>query len=526
MSNLPSQVDLVEEAALHLLSHTLYDLSKSYGDPKLVAKIAEDLGLNSAILTREAAEMDGSGDENFDGWLPLRLASSAQYYDYTLQELSAIRNAARTLCDTNEVAKNVLLHKRNFIVGSGVRIDIYPEDLGEDPVQLSKNKENAQIRKMKQNWKAFTKANNFTMRLYEWQRRADRDGEVYVRVFPGDVPQIRFLEPGFIESDDSDYEFGIKYNSVDVEIVEGVFYKPTSDEAKQIDISTLVIDKRNVDNNAPRGISSFWPCMSNFRRLEKILVNSSVLATVQAAITMVRSHDKATAPQVQNMINRNSDGMGRIDATTGRAIAARKVRPGTVLDAPKGTTYTFPSHTVNAASFIEIAKHELTHIANGFVLPVDWLLTTEPTDPLTPGSPVIANFETEQTMLFNGVEQLFWLIQGLMGINVEQNREKYALYFNGKRLAVGKALDEARVDAILLGLHATSPQEIAAKHGRNYTITRSNQIKHRATQQPGEAMPGDAGNTSPTSDPTNGGDGLTKRGGGQRGADGDGGNTQ
>lgn len=489
----------VEAAAEKLLLECLANTAKLYEDKVIVRTV------------REAAEMGDDGAENFDGWLPLRLAGSSNYYDYTLSELKAIRDVARTTTDTNEVARNIQLHRRNFIIGRGIRIDIYAEDLGDDPQKLAAAKEDAQVRKMKSNWKQFCDTNTFTERLWEWCNRADRDGEVYLRLFDDTIPKIRFVDPDYIESDDTDKPFGIIYDEADAETPAAIAYKsPVTDTDEEIPAEDMIIDKRNVDMVAPRGISSFWPVLANLRRLEKILVNSSVLATVQAAITMVRKHDTATAPRVQNFIRGQSDGINRTDSN-GKTIYARKVRPGTVLDAPKGTSYEFPSHNVDASSFVKIAEHELGHIAAAFVLPVEWLLTTEPTEPLTPGSPVVANFEVEQQRMFNKVAEVFWKVQNMMGVNTERNKIKYTLYFNGKRLAVGKALDEARVDEILTRVGGTSPQEIAAKNGNNWTISRANVIKHRATKQPGEAMPGDAGNTNPASQIDNGGDGNTKK---------------
>lgn len=500
----------VIDAANMMLLQCMVEAVKMHGNNKLVQDVCEAACI-SYTSVREAAEMGDSGEENFDGWLPLRLASSTKYYDYTLTELEAIRNVVRVAADVNEIAKNVLLHRRNFIVGRGIKIDIYPDDLGNDPVKLAEGKEDAQIKKMRTNWKLFCNANNFTQRLWEWVRRCDTDGEVVLRIFKGDTaPAVRFVEPEYVKSDESTIPYGVEYDESDAERVKSVRYMPPdANEETTIKGEDIIVDKRNVSMTAPRGISTFWPVLSNLRRLEKILVNSSVLATVQAAITMVRKHDTATGVKVQNMVRKGSDGVDRTDST-GKTIYSRKVRPGTVLDAPKGISYEFPSHTVDASSFIKIAEHELSHVASAFVLPVEWLLTAEPKDPLTPGSPVIANFEVEQQLLFTKVEELFWNIQGRMGVNVAKNKAKYTLYFNGKRLAVGKALDEARVDQILTTIGATSPQETAAKHGHNWVVSRANTIRHRATKQDGEAMPGDAGNTNPSNTASNGGNGDTK----------------
>jgi len=511
----------VELAAEQLLLQCLVDTSALYGDTKIINNVREAAGMPSlAVTTHEAttngygdyrayaSENDGDSSDQFDGWLPLRLATNIRYYDYTLQELKLIRNVVRITCDTNEVAKNILHHYRNFIVGRGVQIDIYPEDLGDSPEKLATTKDDVNIRKMKKNWKLFCIKNKLSSRLWEWIRRVHRDGEVFMRVFnTPEVPTVRFIDPAYIISGDPDARFGIRFDETDSENALSIVYRsPVTGAETDISTTSIIMDKRNVDAIAPRGISSYWPILCNLRRLEKILVNSSVLATVQAAITMVRKHDSATGPKVQNFIRNTSDGINRNDSN-GKTIYARKVRPGTVLDAPRGITYDFPSHNVDASSFIKIAEHELSHIAASFVLPVEWLLTTDPKEPLTPGSPVIANFEVEQEMLFEKTEELFWMVQALMGVNVAKCKKEYTLYFNGKRLAVGKALDEARVDQLQLLCGATSPQEIAAKNGTNWTISRANMMKHRATKQPGEVMPGDAGNTSPSNNLDNGGDG-------------------
>lgn len=469
---------------------------------------------------KEAAEMGGDPAENFDGWLSLNLGQTNRYYMYTLQELTVLRSTVRQVCDTNEVAKNVAKHYRNFIVGKSISIDIVPADFGEDPQMLATTKKDAKVRKMLENWKLFTTVNKFDARCRDWINRAHRDGECIQRIFKQKTcPVLRFIDPMYIRSPGQQAVYGIEYDPKDAEVAKTFFYQPEGESVpKPIPAEQIFFDKRNVDFGAPRGISSYWAILSNLRRLEKVLVNSSVLAAVQAAITMVRKHQTASAAKVKKLVDATSDGIQRTDPTSGRAIVGRRVRPGTILDAPVGTDYLFPSHSVNASSFIDIAEHEIAHVAANFVLPKSWMLAEEPTEPLSPGSPTVANFETEQGIMFEGVHDIFWVVQGMMGINVEQAMKNYDLLFNGKRLAVGKALDEARVDEILQKIGAQGPQTTSAKHGNNYAQERAGTIKHRLTAQPGEAMPGDAGNTAGGSQ-----DGMTTTGGGTKAGDGSGG---
>lgn len=481
------------------------------------------------LAMREAAEMDGDPAENFDGWLPLSLAGSNRYYNYSLQELNVLVNTCRKMVDTNEVAKNIQLHHRNFIVGKHITIDIVATDGTDDSLIVAKAKGDSTITKMLENWKLFVQANKFDARCRNWVTRAHKDGECIQRIFPGlnGVPSIRFIEPLFIKSPSSEVPYGIKFVKDDAETPETFYYQPEGKtDFEKIPALEIIYDQRNVDMGAPRGIPSYWPCLSNIRRLEKVLVNSSVLTAVQAAITMVRKHTSSTAAKVQALVARQSDGINRVDPNSGRNVVGRRFRPGTILDAPQNVDYEFPSHSIDASSFVKIAEHELAHIAANFSLPVSWLMAAEPTEPLTPGSPTIAYFETEQEVLFEGIETIFWTVQGMMGVNVEATMPKYDLLFNGKRLAVGKALDEARVDEILQRVGAQSPQTTASKHGNTWSQERAGTIRHRATAQPGEAMPGDAGNTDTSGKSADGKtqDGVTKKKGGARDADAGGGN--
>lgn len=503
-----SDIDAVAEAMVREALVTFASINPS------ALKVAE---------FKEAAEMNGDPAENFDNWLPLTLAGTSRHYQYTLSELNQLRITVRQVSDTNEIAKNVLRHYQDFIVGKHIQVDIVPIDAGDDPTAIATAKKDATVVKLLENWNIFTKLNKFDARCRNWVKRNERDGETIIRVFPNQIaPMVRFVDPSYLVSPDSDIPYGIEYDKKDAETPKRFFYQPEGESVpKPIKAEEIIFTTRNVDFGAPRGISSFWPVLSNLRRLEKVLVNSSVLAAIQAAITMVRKHTNVTQARVQAMVNKSGDGVQRTDPTTGRNIVGRRFRPGTILDAGQSVDYEFPSHAIDAGGFIKIAEHELKHIGANFVLPVTWLMADEPKEPLTPGSPTIAMFDTEQEALFEDIEMLFWVVQGMMGVNVETVMFQYDLLWNGKRLAVGKALDEARVDEILTRIGAQSPQTTSAKHGNNWRQERAGTIQHRLTRQPGEVMPGDAGNTN-TAD--KGQDGTTKKGGGQRSSDGDGGN--
>ena len=180
-----------------------------------------------------------------------------------------------------------------------------------------------------------------------------------------------------------------------------------------------------------------------------------------------------------------------------------------------------PAHAINTLNFIQVIDKELAHVAAGFLVPVDWLLTTEAPEPMNPGSPAYQSILTERDELFAHITELFWKVQDLMGLDSNKLRAKYDLCIEGPDIPVAKAIDQARIDETYQRVGATSPQEIATRKGWNYVVNRIETIRHRATAQPGEQMPGDAGATS-----TGGGEGVKKADGGLKENNAPGGNNK
>lgn len=483
---------------------------------KELNKVLEAFTLETVKEATASKRQQLSG-EDFSGWLPVTINNDVMF-NITLSQIKTIRDISRNLSLTSEIFKNVIKHYRNKVIGSGISINIYNEDLGEDPKSLATASQDGTIKTMLENWKLFTTSNKFNAKLRNWITRKKRDGEVFIRIFKGDIPQIRFVDPGLIESDSEEAPWGILYDKNDMETPKTYFIKDlNTSKYNPIKAEFMIHDKDDADTDWPRAVPSVYPVAPNIRRIDKLLVNISAVAQVQSAIALIRKHKGANQAKVNSFLNKSSTGTST--NVLGGTTRTKMLDPGTVLDAPESIEYDFPAHQINVANLGEVIRYDLARISNNFLIPVEWLLGEEPKEPLNAGSPVVANFETEQSDMYERVEELFWLIQGMMGINTEEAKLKYNIFITGPRLSVAKALDEARIDEIYQRLGATSPQEIAAKIGNNWLISRANTIKHRNTAQPNEQMPGDSGNTN-----TGGGDGLSKAGGGQRGSDAAGGN--
>lgn len=455
----------------------------------------------------------GNSDENFDGWLPISI-NGTRTFNFDLGQLKEIRDNARALM-SNDIYKNIINQFRNHIIGDGLIYELTSKSLGEDPATEAEGKIDALITKMIENWEAFETKNNFNERLASSLEKAMRDGECPWRFFAkgkGEAPDIRFLEVQLIDGTNAGTKspfatrYGVETDPQDIETIKSYYYNQNqdSDITQTVYKAPLVIPadkvifiKRNTDFEFPRGISDFWPIIKNIRRIEKIVLNTSVLIQIQSAIALIRKHKGSTQPRLTKFVNSKGDGQNHRSVVTGKTVIAQNFRQGMIVDTNESIDYEMPSVGVKPEGFIAGMMQDLTKVATRFGLPLDWLIGKVPTDPLSPGDPTIMMFRYEQNWFYNYVEKAFWKVQELMGEDVIELKKKFELQIEGPRLAVGKVLDEARVVQILQQCAALSPQTIARRFGAKYAIERTNTIRHRKSLQPGEVAPGDLGNTEP-----------------------------
>jgi len=475
----------------------------------------------------------GNGDENFDEWLPIGINGS-RTFNFDLGQLREVRENCRALI-SNDIFQNIIRQYGNHVIGDGLIYELVKKDLGKDPVKEAKATEDSNIKTMIVNWESFETKNDFNGRLLNSLEKAMRDGECAWRFFKkglNEAPDVRFMEVSLIDGNyagASPYaqRYGVETDPNDIEKVKTYYYNTPNDndittkatrKPKEIPADKVIFIKRNTDYEHPRGLPDFWPVLKNIRRVEKIVLNTSVLIQIQSAIALIRKHKGSTQPRITKFVQNKSDGMNHRSTVTGKTVVAQNFRQGMIVDTNEMMDYEMPSVGVKPEGFIAGALQDLSKIACRFVLPVDWLLAKEPTEPLSPGSPTVMNFRREQGTFYAYVEKAFWLVQEMMGVDTVKMKLEYELIIEGPRLAVGKVLDEARVVQILQASGALSPQTIARRFGAKYAIERTNTIRHLESLQPGEVPPGSLGATT-----TNGLDDKKK---GTKGDNADGGNTK
>jgi len=276
-------------------------------------------------------------------------------------ELEQIRAASREAATRNEFALSGLENRVNYVVGTGHRYTIVARAAEHTAVAL----------RTQEILDRFLKSQVWGPRQQEIMRRLDRDGECFLRFFPVSAAEgllaVRFIEPGQIatpgeERDRAEARFGILTDPHDAEQVHAFAVDGSWISSREIQHR-----KANVDRNTRRGLPTLFPILPNLQRVEKLLRNMSILSQTQAAIAVIRKHRQSSAGAVQSFVD--SQASVRTAAPGGGTLRAKRLSPGTILDAPAGIDYEFPSLGVDAGRLVQILQAELRAIAARLVMP-------------------------------------------------------------------------------------------------------------------------------------------------------------
>ncbi|HEY1064760.1 MAG TPA: phage portal protein, partial [Pirellulales bacterium] len=157
------------------------------------------------------------GDDG-ETWLPTsdgRAAFGSAAGAYRSEEdLRRLREESRRLAIENEFAINAFENRVSYVVGWGHTYHV-----------VARNEQDATLAaEVEGVLDEFRRVNNWRRRQQEILRRKDRDGECFLRFFPGDdgVLRLRFVEPEHVGTppdlaNDSQVRLGVRHAPGDVE---------------------------------------------------------------------------------------------------------------------------------------------------------------------------------------------------------------------------------------------------------------------------------------------------------------------
>ena len=324
---------------------------------------------------------------------------------FTPAVLGMMRQASRRLANNNPFAINALENRINYIIGSGhsyvataepdselakrqqatkegavdCRRKRWPHDntLAEyaEAIDVRSAEEDKQLAEVQAVIDRFIDVNDWPIRQQEITLRKDRDGECFLRFFESNNElRVRFVEPDQVATPAHDKRpfatFGIVTDPDDVETVESYWI-----DDEKVEASEIQHRKTNVDSNVKRGIPLLSPVRQNLKRTDTLLQNMSTVAGIQAAIALIRKHDAGTMTTQLASQSSNAD-VTVNNSVTGKTDYYTRYRPGTILDAPKGTDYDFPSKGIDASKLVLVIQAELRAIASRLVMP-EFMLSSD-----------------------------------------------------------------------------------------------------------------------------------------------------
>lgn len=383
------------------------------------------------------------------------------------QQHSRIRRKARATVRQNPYAENMLKNLVSWVVGKGHKYTVVARKNVTDKELATQISTHVQTF-----LDDLLELNKWCQRQKESYRRYHRDGEVFFRVFPQDngYTHFRFVEPGDVKTPlkyniDNSASYGIKTDPEDVETVEWYFV-----DDEEVDATQIQHRKANVDMNVKRGLSSIYCVGANLQRGLQLLTNMSTLVQIQTSVAMIRKHDR-TSQAVKNFAT-NSASMQSYNPVTGETRNLKRFRPGTIIDAKKGTEYEFPGIATDPGAAVAVLGAELRAIASANCLP-EYMVGSDASNAnysssMVAESPAVKYFDSEQAEVIEQDLELFWTaIQHAVDSGILPREAMWMLEIEVEppTLVIRQPLPTAQANEIYVRNRIKSPQTISSELG-------------------------------------------------------------
>lgn len=412
--------------------------------------------------------------DDFPGWIPIEslMRSSDSAVPYTSEaDLRMIRDESRFNAQNHPFAISAIENRISYTVGTGHQYKVRPRpgvEVDDDTLD-----------KVRREMLDFCERNEWFDRQAEAQRRLDRDGEVFIRKFVVDGRlAVRFVEPEHVRrpATRADVVFGIEFDPRDAETPLAYWVladpnRPGSHE--RIEAAQIQHRKANVDRTAPRGVPLCYSVRSNLRRSWRLLRNMSTVASIQAAIAIVRKHGSVKTGTIQQYVNNLASATST--DTYGNQKTYQQYPPGAIVDLPPGTEYEFPATGIDVAKFVEALQAELRAIAARLSMP-EFMLSADASNAnyastMVAEGPAVKAFERLQSGM---IWQDWQIIKAALIVAEENGRlprgvsELVEIDAEAPIVTARNRLQEAQADQILLTAGVISRTTVAGRHGFDY----------------------------------------------------------
>jgi len=393
------------------------------------------------------------------------------------------RSESRRLAVENPHARNILRLMEIYVVGPGLKLTHLGRD---DDAKTAKL-----VRAADRLWEEFCEGNQLHYSFREHARRAWRDGEAFVRLYPlmEWPPAVRFVDPERIDSPDGQEGMqGILTAAEDVE-------RPTAYQVidpvnrelmEEVPAEEMLHTRVGVDSNQKRGLPVLMSVIEPVRRFDQWMETELQARRLQASIVLWR-RVQGSASQLTQLADQLSGGK---DET---GVRREKFRAGTIVTTSQGTDLQFLQPNTNFADAIPLGRMLLLSMAAGEGIP-EFMLTSDASNgnyasTMVSEGPAVKMFQSEQQFFIEEFTRLWkWVMRDAMRLGELPANffEKVRCQWGVPQLVNRDRTKERLADSRLVDQGILSRAEVARRDGVDPEMMRmevARELSQRGEQQ-------------------------------------------
>lgn len=340
-------------------------------------ELAEGSGRPRAVVDDEA------------GW---SLVGTGRKEPVELDRVS-LRTRARTLAMHNAHARNVLRLLEVYVVGPGLGV--------KSTKRIATDRDESLETAVDAVWDEFliTNASHFSYR--EYARRAWRDGECFLRLYPDGRggTTVRFVDPEEIgDPNGADEQQGVISAADDVEtVVEYHRIDPVTRRLREaVEPEFMLHTRLGVDSNQKRGLTVLAPVLRELEQFDTWMETELVARRMQASVVLWRRVNGSPS-QVAALADA---GMGEVTTDPMSGSRRERLKAGTIVTTSQGTELKFLQPDTNFGDSMPLGRMVLLCVAAGQGLP-EFMVTADASNgnyasTMVAEGPAVKLFEAEQ----------------------------------------------------------------------------------------------------------------------------------
>lgn len=372
-----------------------------------------------------------------------------------------LRDRARRLVQGNPYARNLLRLFEVYVTGPGLRLTPVPRA----GMETTSSKEAEIARGL---WDEFLRANRDHFSFREYARRAWRDGESFLRLYPTASwpPTVRFVDPEAIgpTREEPDTQ-GILTDADDVESVRGYvrLKSETGELLETVPADEMLHTRLGADTNEKRGVTIFASVLDSLACYERWLETELQARKLQASIVLWRrvQGSPTTVSGIADGAASHRDRQG-----TGR----ERYQPGSIITTSQGTDLQFLQPDTNFGDAVPLGRIVLLSIAAGAGVP-EFMLSADASNgnyasTMVAEGPAVKLFESEQQFFAGEFERLWRWVMGeatRLGLLSEDFLEKHVAQWSFPQLVNRDRPRERLADVRLIEAGVLSRAEVARR---------------------------------------------------------------